>query len=68
MPSWGPKRWGLVDRQSILFESEATLSSQPAPGGVRRARRARMYDPKNKIKANLIFRASLFGIANRMTN
>jgi hypothetical protein len=55
MPSWGPKRWGLVDRQRIRFESEATLSSQPAPGGVRRARRARMFGPKNKNKNNFNF-------------
>jgi hypothetical protein len=51
---------GLVVRQRIRFESEATPSSQPAPGGVQRARRARMFDPKNKNKTTLIFRASLF--------
>ncbi len=48
MPRWGPKRWGLVVHQRIRFESEATQSAQPAAGGVRRARRAWMFEPKNK--------------------
>ncbi len=47
IPMWDPKRWGSVGRQSSWFESEATLSTQPASGGVRRDRRSRIFDPKN---------------------
>jgi hypothetical protein len=47
-------------RIRVRFESEATPSTQPAAGGVRRARRARMFGPKNKNKNKFNFRASPF--------